>query len=373
MKKIIVFILLLASSFTLVSNKIYAKENHATDMSMIQDRKIDVEVLKDHNRIQIKHTSDIDISHAVTEYVRYENGEKISRLDTFDVYNNYFRVPENTIAVKVHQVKTLINRVYYTYATSNKNVVGDFSNVIRMNQVDIKTTAIETIKTDLVTGTNPLQNKWYKIYEFYFNFDKEHDFLVDVDVDYIMIKKGWFGVEKDRQNITERIDTGTNTINGYREKAMGGTVVYNKATYDYIGLEENKTTNRGNYVVRLAPAEMKFLEYDYNIENFAIIRIQYSLNGEFIIDDVINDPVSPDDEKINWLISFIDNIQSFFTKITDFFTSSSSTLLKVGIVVGVLILYSVFSPVFKLLWIAVKSLYNLITSAIASILGIFFR
>lgn len=351
MKKIFSLILIsIASLFMVTTSK-----SLDVNASYIQDKKIDIEIIKDNTVITINHLSDYDFEYAIVEYAYYDNGVKYAELEQLEVRNNQFIIKKEWIAIKVHQLKVLKNRVYYTYSTSNKNSIGSFDDVIRKNIVEIETVAskIKNLNPNINPGLS------FSVYEFYFNFDKEHDELISIDVNYIIEKIKfvfWKEYTEYNENININEDIEYYDINTGKYKSIKS-------------LEKNTDTNiKADYVTRVHASK----GIDGKLQNFNIIKIEYIIDGEFFIDDVINDPVTPEQEKIDWFFDFIDKLKSGIDKFIEFFNSNASTVIKVGVVIGILFLWAIFSPVFKLIYRILRFVFKSIINLIASILGIFF-
>lgn len=351
MKKILSLILIGITSVFIIGNK-YSIDSSA---SFIPDEKISIEILKDNTVITINHLTDYDFEYAVVEYAYYDDGVKYAELEQLEVRNNQFVIKKEWIAIKVHQLKVLKNRVYYTYATSNKNSIGSFDDVIRKNIVEIETVTskVKTLNPNISSGQS------FSVYEFYFNFDKEHDELISIDVHYI-IEKIKFVFWKEYIEHNENINI--NKDIEYYDVKLG--------KYNTIkSLEKNTDTNiKADYVTRVHASK----GVDGKLQNFNIIRIEYVIDGEFFIDDVINDPITPEQEKIDWFFDFIDKLKSSLDKVVDFFNSNASTVIKVVVVIAVLLLWALLSPVFKLFYKLLKFIFKSIINVLASILGIFF-
>lgn len=381
-KKILLFIVIIMSSFLIIpANNVYAMEYSPTS---IYDEKIAIELIKDGNTIEIKHTSGRNINYAIVEYAYYDNGRYISMLDTFKVSNNIFTINKgvNVHAVKVHQIKELRNNIYYTYSTSNQNSVGSFNNVERIAIVEIQTTHVQTITTDIHTSSK-IGSPLYKYYEFYFDFDKTHDQLISIDVDYIVTKYNFWGLIKgESYNVNNNINVNDYIeLNGYEFVKIPGLAtpaVYPKSITRKALSENTQHNIPGNYVARIS-ANTNWLSDNYKVENFAIIRIEYTIDGEFYIDEVINDPSTPIDDKINDLNNLLNQIQNYIERITNvfnnisaFISGNSPTIIKISLIIVALIVWALLSPIIRLVFNAIKTLFNLLIKGIASILSIFF-
>lgn len=348
MKKILVAFLALFISLPLMA---FAPNN-------IVDEKIAVEITRDNTVVRINHYDNIDISYAVVEYGYVENGEFLSELTQIEVRNNRFTVNSNWTAIKLHQVKYLVGNVYYTKATTGTNTIGSFTGVKRVGFVEIETTAVKTVTTDTLLNQTPGSSK-FKYYEFYFNFEKEHDYVHSIDVNYIMNYYTFFGLIKSgSENHTKTLEHNLATnFQGY--KLIDGNLnLYAPSMETFSNLQKNHDPNiNGNYVARIGVTDVELNANwgsDYRIENFAIIRIRYEVDGEFIIDDVINDPTTPIDDSINWLLDFISNIQKNIAGFINFITTHTTPIIAVAIVIVVGIAYALLSPVFRLAFAVLK-------------------
>lgn len=388
-KRILVLLLIISTGLVLSINKPVKQTNEISNTyvtqlstkSNILDQKIPIKITKDGNKITINHTSNISIEFAVVEFAYMENGTYVSRLNTFKVKNNIFEIAGriNVLAVKVHQVKTLVGNVYYTYATDNINSAGSFDGVERKAIVEIETTAIKTIKTDVLSSPK-IGSPVLKYYEFYFDFLQEHDEVLNIEAIYIVQEYNFFGLlEGKKYNVTDNISTTENiNLDGYLPQKLPGTVtpIFTPASGgSFKALETNKSDTPGTHVARVS-VKTNWLKDNFKVENFSVIRIEYSLNDEFIIADVINDPSTPIDDKINDLKALLDkitkvvtNITEFMSKITTFLTGNASTFLKVALVITAIILYAIFSPIVKIIWRIIKLVFNTIIKILAGLFG----
>lgn len=368
MKKILTLILLFAASLVLITPTSSVKADAVETIPII--------ISREGNQIRINQTSSIDITEAVVEYAFYDaNQVKISMLATYEVSNNRFTVDGSVIAVKVHQVKSTVDRTTYVYNTTNQNSIGDFSSVTRQKITHIQTVHSNTVNTNLFTA--PTGSNRYNIFEFYFNFSEEHDLIRYVNVHYVIEKTKWLGlVVAETYNELEKVTPGSRTLTGYVPLNTGSAYRV-LANQSYQKLESNTDAKvKADYVVRLAPDKYNDMS-NHRLNNFAIIEIAVEHEGEFIVYDVINPPYDPDntgnvDDWINQITNFFDRMTNFINRISDFFSSNSSTLLKVGVVILALIAYAILSPVIKLLWNALKLIFDLIVKILAKIFGVFF-
>lgn len=359
MKKILILIAVIFTALVTTTSVAYADDT-------IYDQKVAIEIVKDNNTITINHTSGLDISKAVVEYAFLQDNQKIAMLDTFDVKNNKFTVNRNVFAVKVHQIKVLKKNVYYTYATTNVNTAGSLAGVERRNIVEIQTTDVNTIKSNLEVG----YLTQHRVFEFYFDFEKQHDEILSIDVDYVLYKKRLGLFPYGYENYTEqKLTFGSNwTIAQYNAGSLNKT---------YKQLEKNSTEFKGEYVARVAPtsneskASGRVFDFQstYFVENFAIVRIAYKIDGEFIIDDVINDPTTPIDDDLNYILSFIEKTKSAINSVVSWFNSSLSSIIKVAAVILIVIAYVLLSPVFKIVIKIIKLFFKGIVQIFALLFG----
>lgn len=374
MKRLLILLLVVASTLLALPNNLKAASIH--------DEKIDVIITKDGNNIYIEHTSGISIDYAVVEYGFINGGQFISMLDTFKVNDNMFEINKgvNTTAVKVHQIKTLKNYVYYTYSTSNQNTVGSFSGVTRMNIVEIETTHIETVNAGILSSPK-VGSPSHKYYEFYFQFDKKHDELSSIDVSYIIQEYKWWGIVKgEKYNVDDNISINSNVVmSGWEVVRLPGVNVtpnFVPKNVSVRGLESNRTEHAGNYVARVS-AKTNWLKDSFKIENFAILKIAYYVDGEFIVDDVINDPSTPIDDQIDGLLAVLRQIQNavssitdFFSNLVGFFSNNGSTFMYVVIFIIIMILIGPVIFIFKGLKSIIKLAYNSIKLTVTTLLKI---
>lgn len=386
MKRLLLFVYLLAG-LLLASNYNFTTEAKLNDYDLnvsnvqnlnFNDEKIGIIITKEQRVVTIEHTSGYTLTHAVVEYASMESGERVSRLDIFEVRNNKFTLNVDAFAVKVHQVKRLYNNVYYTYATTNKNTAGSFDNVTRKNIVEIETTAVLTAKSRINWRD---WTEHHDIYEFYFDFKEDHDKVHSIDVNYNVKRRRTTGKYDNYKNISAQNLSTNDTWNLWKYRLSFGGVVRDGDDEEKVKvLEKNLTSNPGNYVARIAPTASNYDLYDtkgmwwtdtYLVENFAIIKIEYEIDGEFIISDVINDPTTPADEALNWLIAFVDALKKFSSSITNFFTGNASTILKVVVAIIILIvikpaiaLIKLFTSLIKLVINGIKTLFTTIINSL---------
>lgn len=360
-KKILTLLLIISMGLLLSVNTSEVKEasfnsSNTVNMSSILDEKIAIQIKRDANIITINHSTNYTFTHAVVEYAYFEDGIKISRLGTFEINDSKVTLARNIniLAVKVHQVKRLVGNVYYTNSTTGTIQAGSFDNVVRKNIVRIETKAHNRFV--YLPGTNVGQSSFLD--EFYFTIDAEYDYVESVDVNFKTKKPYWF----------------TYKITEHNKHVHKDDTLYVKQTDRTINLLEKNTSElAGDYVVRLNPG-------DYNstgtVENFAIIKIELVVDGEFILNDVLNDPSTPLDDDIKSLeevlkkiTDVIDRIIFFFNNISDFFASNSPTFLKIGAVILAIIIYAIFSPIVKIIWRIIKLIFNTIIKILAGLFG----
>ncbi|CCV64328.1 hypothetical protein BN85407510 [Alteracholeplasma palmae J233] len=360
MKKIVMIMLLIVSTLVLTITPAYAKE---TD---INDERIDVEIIRDNTVVEIKHMKDWRISHAVVEYAFLEDGINVAQLGTISVKDNKFTVDSKWTAIKVHQVKRLVGQVYYTHMAQGKNTIGSFANVKRQNIVEIQTVAVKTIKTKILTGMSPT-SPLHKYYEFYFKFDKKHDKLAAIDASYVIEKKWWF-IGTGKENIEKEISIYDGVfMSGYVSNSIGTTFLPTPATESVKGLEKNTDKNiDANYVARVS-GDIGTWGNNYTISNFVILRVKYYLDGEFIIDDVINNPTSPQDD-LNYLQSLVEQIKKLIEYIQGLNWSNILlwivAILCIPVVIGLILIIWFFIKIvissIKLVFKTIKSILKFI-------------
>lgn len=368
LKKILITLIIAFSAFLLIlpGNKVFASS------SDIEDERVAIEITLSSNQVTINHLTNHDIKYAIVEYAFLDDtGTKISMLAEIPVNNNKFTVNQNVYALKVHQIRILKDRIYYRYHTleNGKNTVGSLAGVKRMNITEIETTAVKTVSTGLKISSIQTSTT-IQTYEFYFNFDKEHDKLHYIDTQYIVVRKLLGLIETDRKNIESRVNTAKFNVSGYEFNRVGTAVIPTFKSKSIVGLEAN-TDNKinANYVARIVPDyKLNGINNDYKIQNFAIIRIAYEIDGEFIIDDVINPPVTPN-EPLDDLLNLFERINAFIKKITDFWTSNGNKVLKIILGVALVIAWFILSPIFKIIWIFIKSFFKGIIKILAFFFG----
>lgn len=369
LKKIMLLIIIISTSFILSAKRFVSDSlldttaiEHENLSTSIPDGKVDIEITRDGTTVKIDNYSTYVLTHVVVEYSYNDIEDNIlsSQIKLIDVDRNTFKVESNWIAIKVHQVKTLINGVYYTYAvniTGKESAPNNYNwnpNVIRkvafveLKQVDLKKIDVEG--KYLFKG---------QIYEVYFQFDNPHDQLKSITVDYIKVKKLYWPYPDERTNETEQL-------------------VWNFASNDRweLGSEverlvaNNDTSIKANYIGRFFP-HISNSSPSYSVENVKIITIEYTLNGEHILADVVTEPISPVDD-ISWLLELIRIIKGIINSITNFFNSYGSTVLKVIVIIIGIILYVILSPFIKIIWGVIKLAFKAVISVLAKILGVFF-
>lgn len=388
-KKLLLLITILASSTLLLTNQHIAKNSfdevnfNVDTMAFTPDEKVAIELHKNGTTFEIRHTSGFDIIQAVTEYVIVENGENISRMETFDVINSRIESYPGTVAAKVHQLIVSINRNTYRYGTTNQNSAPanyNWSNVTRKNIIEIKTTDFALVKTNKVK--DHLGN-YHQYHEFYFDFTKKHDEIVSIDVDYMVRRAHIFGIKGKWVNVHEQ---NLSANKEWKILPYGWDSAFGNHDRDPLYVKQlatNNSSKKGTHVARIAPTAENYNNKDvtgtwwnekgFEIQNFAIIRIEYIVDGEFIVDDVVNDPISPEyPSEFQWLIDFINSIQRGLSGIIEFFSSNASVIIKGLVIIGGLILYAIFSPFFKLIFKAIKLAFDAVISLLAKILGVFF-
>lgn len=313
------------------------------------DEYVPIEITREGTSIKINHETDYNITHAVVEYAKVENGVNVSRLADFDVKNNIFTIDEDVYALKVHQIKVLQDRVYYIMMTEGNNFLGTLEGVERQNHTQIFTTSHSWV---LLYFTTQMGASRY-IHEFTFDFEEEHDEILALDVHYVMVSKGIFATETE-----------------HNYKVSAGEKTYNYVKKEDVQLLEHLSGK--SYAVRVGEGN----SYDDgDLKNFAIINVYFTINGEHKLYKVINPPHTPDKqtpEAIDWFVEMIQKLQSFFGNIIAWWQNNTSNILKVLIVIGVLLAWAILSPVFKLLFFVIKMIFKAITSVLSKIFGVFF-
>lgn len=339
MKKIIITMLLVVSTLVLAT---------APTFGATTDRKIDVEIIRDNTTVDIKHLSDIKIDYAVVEFAYMRDDNKLSELKTFEVKNNKFEIKSNVIAIKLHQIKTLVKQTYYTYATAGKNTIGTFEDVTRINIVEIET--VDILSNDY---HEPLWNipgapvgQQYHYWEFYFNFDKPHDKIRSATLNYVAYT---------RQAIIPYVWVREYGHTNVSEKVLD-TEHIDKANAMYK-LEKNTTSSvNSDYVIRFAKSASGLFKNLNMVENVAMVQIEYLIDGEFIVADVINDPMTPDDDNLNWLLRFIEQFRKFINSI-NWDNALTYVLVFLAVIIGIpllMLLISIIGLVFKVIKVIVK-------------------
>lgn len=338
MKKTIILLFTIFLTFPLLMiNNVKANENIH---QLSADSKLDIRVEKHSNIVTISHDSSYIIVQAITEVV---DNKRDSRLFTYDVTNSKFQIDSETTAFKIHQLILMTDMgTTFRVQTKGNNQIGTLTGVTRKNLVEI-----EVVKTNIRTlrvGNPNVVGSSTVAYEFYFDFHKNHDLITAIEVDYIIRTRGFWPWNYTDENITR-------TINHTQEIPY---TTSNGQTKWVKSLEENPQTDiNADYVTRIVPAGLGVDQG--TLRNFAIIRIEYILDGEFFEDDVIMPPVTPEEkdmlELLDKMKDLYNKMTAFISNITSFFTENGSTLLKVAIVVIALIL---LGPIFFILRIVFK-------------------
>lgn len=350
MKKILLTLLLVAGLVLATNNK----KIHAAETAYV-----DISISREVNTVSIEHLTNYNITGVVVEYAFVENNKRYAELINIDVIGDKFTVDPNWYALIVHQIKVTKDKTTYIYQVNpdSNNTVGEFGEVQRRKLVEIETvdSYVRTLRYQGGIGNSELT------FEYYFNFKENHDEIISVDVHYVMVKKKLF-----------------QTIRTNHEKTVKSSDYYDYK--DSTGknqrlnlLEHNTdTTKNGQYVVRIEPGTVQNLEG--TPENFAILRILYMIDGEFIMSDVINPPYELDkSEDVQWIYDFIDDVKEFFLWVKNFFTQNGNTILKVIIVIIALIFLPIIIFFGRTIFNIFKSIYNstkFILKAIFSIPGI---
>lgn len=365
MKKGFLLIIFLSLLLINIPNNVYENLDvvfhEKTNMSN-KEQEIQVDLLWNYNtgEVKITHLSNENISNAITEIVTIKGESRISTLHEYDVLNDKFNVPIGTQAIKVHQVRILKGGIKYTRKVTGNNEEGSFLNVKRMNIVEIpqaKTNVVDTLRVADYSGSIKI-----KSYEFYFDFNKKHDKVEYIDVDYVVVSKLKIAGITWK---TERYNVYDQELNANEEWTITGySGVDGNKPKKYKILEPNSNIDfKENYVARIIPYAHEYnggfpkQPRDYGIENFAVVKIAYSIDGEFIVDDVINDPVSPA-EDLNWLLSFIKTLKTLINDFSRFWsTNSGKIIIGVIVIIGLIFLGPLIALI-KLIFTLIKSIIN---------------
>lgn len=320
------------------------------------DGKIDIEIIWNVSEVTIKHLSKYTIDYAVVEYAYMEDDNVLSaRLDQIPVKNNIFKVDPSWKAIKVHQIKTLIGNVYYTYSTNDNKLNSapssfNWNSVRRLNTVQLEQVALRKVD---VSGKYVFKGQ---IYEVYFNFNEKHDELKAITLNYVKVRKNNFSTTK--TNESERLIWNFATNDRWE---LGSEM-------ERLVLNEDKTIP-ANYIGRFFP-HISNSHPSYSVENVFIIEVEYMLDGEFIIADVITDPISPVDDAISWLLKFIETLKKIVNQIVGFFNGNASTIFKVIMVIIGLILLMPAIAIFTVIFKIIKLVFTIIFKGIGSIFSL---
>ena len=361
-KKILIVILIGVASFLLATPKIYAvhEMNMNAKTEEFDSERVAIDIKQSHTTITINHTSGKEITHAIVEYVFLEDNKKISMLTTYNVSNNEFTISASVIALKVHQVKVLRGSTYYRHMTTNNNTIGSLEGVERRNIDDIRTVAVKTVKTKWLTGPSSSIKKYY---EFYLQFDKEHDQLRWIDAEFVLTKKIIIFIPTERENVTQRISINGNLQEYTKRETMLGIPSYQTKFTSIKTLEKNTNSKiKANYVARIQPANGIFETMaNADISNFAIIRVAYVIDGEFIVDDVINNPTDPKEDivqdTIDYMQQLLDMFKDFEVWFNDLTAGFNKNIKTILIVAGIIVFFLLIGPIVslvKLIWAVIK-------------------
>ena len=368
MKRLLLFVyllagLLLASNYN-ITQRTLNRQAPLHDLDQVQnmsagtdvDGKVDIEITRDNTEVTIKHLSKYKIDYVVVEYAYMEDDSVLSaRLTQIPVKNNKFIVQSNWSAIKVHQIKTLIGNVYYTYSTTDNKLNTapsnfNWSSVRRLNTVELEQVALRKVD---VEGKYVFKGQMYEVY---FKFDTPHDELKAITLEYIKVKHNPPFKDK-KTNESERLIWQFKTNDKWE---LGSEMERLVANTD--------TTIDANYIGRFFPHISNSLPY-YSVENVLIIEIEYVIDGEFIIADVVTDPISPADDAIAWLIKFVETLKNLWSTITNFFTGNANTILKVVVAIIILILIKPVIALIKLIASLIKLVINGIKTLFTTIIN----
>ncbi|VEU79554.1 hypothetical protein [Haploplasma axanthum] len=376
-KKILIIIFIGVASFLLATPKLYAAETAKPSPSIeITD------ITRNQNTITIQ-TNETDlITHAVVEYVFLENTQRISMLKTYDVKNNTFTIESKITDLKIWQLKKIRKETSTLHMTSGKNTIGTIENVERRNISEIETVASNIVDTGLFLDKNTgkhigpgrLDVK-LKYFEFYFKFEKTHDKVISIDVNYVFGDLNYDETSLiNTENISERIFPDGVEIEGY--EIIWDAINYSKNTFKKLavrGLDNNFIASiDANYVTRVFPIKNAAsnierrgrgsrASFAYGVSNFAIIKIQYMVDGVFFEDDVINPPVDPvepvtPEDTLGWLQELIAKIKEIIQKLKDAWGKYSTIVLTVIYILIVYICYRILKACWGLIQLPFKLL-----------------
>lgn len=365
--------------------KLYAvhETNLKANDSGENSKVIEINVDRNGNQISISHNEkNATILTADVEYVFLENNNRISMLKTYDVTNNTFTIESKIIDLKVWRLKLEINGITYVHMTTKNNTIGSVENVERRGFVEIETVASKTIDTGMYVNpvlTNDFPDREVKLiyFEFYFQFDKKHDKVVSINVEYVfgtMFRGNFVATE----NVDELIVPDGVELTGYRvQRSPELSNMPNKNIEQKIavrGLDENFISDiDANYVARVFPIrnmEQNFerrgnsdANINYGVKNFAIVRIQYIVDGVFFNDPVINnpwDPSLPEEQKpvdpLSWLQELIAKIKEIIQKLKDAWGKYSTIILTILYALAAYIAFRIIKACWGLIQLPFKLL-----------------
>lgn len=393
MKKIlfVVYILaglLLASNYNINVSDLKYNEHQINNLSFTKDEVIKVDLTLNGRTLSIKHEGDLSITGVVIEYVFIDNNENVSKLLTLDVNSNgNTMIPSESIAVKVQQVLMKKNQVVYRYTAGGKNSVPsnfNWDSVVRKDFIVIETTEVRKVESKV-----PLEKygyddfRFHQYYEFYFNFNEKHDELISIDTDYILLEEHIIGSDKEIKMKDHNLSSKEKWNLKYDKIGIPPSGYPLSESIDI--LSKNLSSDfKGNYVARIAPTAQNYdneegskrLPNDYKIKNFAIIRVEYTINGEYKLEDVLNEPVTPDyDDDMSWFKDFIRTIKNMWKSFSGFFNSNLTAILVIIVIIILLILLPIIvgglSAIITIIKIIISTLIFIIKLPIIIIVGFF--
>lgn len=355
MKKLILLFVMVASALLATVTKTYALDL-AREPGEIEDKYLKIDYKKNDNKITIELSDKTyEMTTAVVEQAYLENGNKISILKDYKISDNTFALDDNVVAFDIWQLLVTKDDETFRFMTTGNTTWNDLSDVIeRRGFTSIKTVGVKRQTTHMWINSpvNNSSNNKLSYFEYYFKFDDAHDHVLNIDVEYNLITG--VGLGEKRTRINEKVIPDGVEIEGFLD-SPGLDIEYTDKIV-VRGLDRSfNTSYEANYVARVFPLKLIDSRYritDYNVENYAIVNIEYIHNGEFFSKRVINPPVTnPDSPDINldWLQRIINWI--------------SENLSLLGKIITGIVIALVAIPAFAILGLVFK-LIKMIFSAI---------
>ncbi|MDY0277166.1 MAG: hypothetical protein RBQ97_03680 [Acholeplasma sp.] len=360
MKKLLFIITLGLASIFLASPKVYALGNEH-EQSDTEDDYLDMDFVKNGNSIEIKLSdTSYTITTAVVEQAYLSDTKKVSILKDYDVKNNAFILDNNILAFDIWQLRVTKKGKTYLYMTKGTTKYNSLSDVVeRRGFTHIRTVRMKIQDTHLyINDFYSYSSNILTYFEYFFQFNKEHDQVINIDVEYNLIKGVGLGQEIVRTN--ERIVPDGVELEGYVDTVPSlGFMTTDKIVVR--GLDNNfNTSYKANYVARVFPVskiDSQFRMVDYSVENWAIVNIEYVHEGVFFSERVINPPTSTDDNvdyNLEWLKNLINEITSIWQKITDWLKNNLGSLYSIALIIIGLMLLGPLSAILMLIINAIK-------------------